>query len=241
MRRLAAALVVALAVCVPGRAAGPPGAAAARASAPFYAALVASARGSIDATNRQLLLLAAYWDAAVREARAAEPPSLRQDPAWGAALDRATTMLAKARELARARNIAGVHAQLEEMRLVLHEIRERHGAWIFDDHLAEYHEMIERVGGHVSGPSEINFTARDYQDVDEDLRGAQSAWAAVKKSQGALSGVPAWQEASRATSAALDEMARGVAGKDRAGLGRAAERLKTSYYDLLSALAKARS
>ena len=75
------------------------------------------------------------------------------------------------------------------MRLLLHEIREHHGFWILDDHLAEYHEMIERVAGHVSGRSEINLTPRDYQDVDEDLRGAQAAWAGVEQSEGALRGL----------------------------------------------------
>ena len=194
-------LIAAVLLAVPARA-GDPGAAA-RASAPYYAALVASARGSIDATNRQLLLLAARWDAAVREARTAGPPALTRDPAWGAALDRATAMLARARERARTRDITGAHAELEEMRLMLHEIREHHGLWILDDHLAEYHETTERVAGHVSGRSEINLTPRDYQDVDEDLRAARAAWAGVEQSEGALRGLVEWQDASRATSSAL--------------------------------------
>jgi hypothetical protein len=242
MRRLhalSAALLVALLVPLSARAADV--GAAAKASAPYYAALVASARGNIDATSRQLLLLSARWDAAVREARSAGPPELTRDPAWGAALDRATAMLAKARELARVRDIAGAHAELEEMRLVLHEIRERHGAWTFDDHLAEYHEMVERVSGHVSGRSEINFTQRDYQDVDEDLRGAQASWASVEKSVGAIGSVAAWQQAARETSSALQATARAIVAKDRAGVAIAAERLKSSYFDLLTAVAKARS
>jgi hypothetical protein len=238
--RTLAPLLVAVLVSLPARAAEPQGAAAARASAPYYAALVASARGSIDATNRQLLLLAARWDAAVREARTAGPPSLTQDPAWAAALDQATAMLAKAREFARARDIAGAHAELEEMRLVLHEVRERHGVWVLDDHLAEYHEMIERVAGHVSGRSEINLTPRDYEDVDEDLRGAQAAWAALEKAEGPLRGMPAWQEASRAASSALHDTARAVAAKDRAAVAQGTERLKNSYFDLLVAVSKAR-
>jgi hypothetical protein len=215
--------------------------AAAKASAAYYAALVASAHGNIETTNRQLLLLAARWDAAVREARALEPAALRQDPAWGAALDRAAAMLARARRLARARDIAGAHAELEEIRLILHEIRERHGLWIFDDHLAEYHETTERVMGHVSGPSEINLTARDYQDIEEDLHGAETSWAKVEKAAGSLHTVPAWQAAARATTTALAELSRAAAGRDRAGVAHAAERIKNSYFDLLVAIAKARS
>jgi hypothetical protein len=232
-------LLVALLLSAPAVAAD--AGAASKASAPYYAALVASAHGNIDATNRQLLLLAARWDAAIREARTAGPPSLMQDPAWGAALDRATAMLARARDLARSRNIAGAHAELEEMRLLLHEIRERHNVWILDDHLAEYHEMIERVAGHISGRSEINLTPRDYQDVEEDLRGAQDAWAGVEKSAGSMHGVAAWQEAARQSGSALQQVARAVAGRDRAGVAETAERLKNSYFDLLTAVAKARS
>ncbi len=233
------ALIVALLLSAPAVAAD--AGAAAKASAPYYAALVASAHGNIDATNRHLLLLAARWDAAIREARSAGPPALTQDPAWGAALDRATGMLAKARDLARSRNIAGAHAELEEMRLLLHEIRERHNVWILDDHLAEYHEMIERVAGHVSGRSEINLTPRDFQDIEEDLRGAQVSWAEVEKGAGSMGRLPAWQEAALRSSSALQQLSRAVTGKDRAAVAEAAERLKNSYFDLLTAVAKARS
>lgn len=218
-----------------------PRSAAASASAPYYAALVASARGNIDGTNRQLLLLAARWDAAVRDAKASVPAALRQDPAWSAALDRATALLSRARERARARDVAGAHGDLEEMRLMLHEIRERHGLWFFDDHLAEYHEAVERVTGHVSGRSEINFTAKDYQDVDEDLRAAQASWAMIEKTAGAVGASAGWQAASRETAAALQQISRAVAAKDRDGVATGGERLKTSYLELLSAIAKARS
>jgi hypothetical protein len=232
------ALVLAAALSAPpaGADLGP---AALKASAPFYAALVASAHGNTDATNRQLLLLAARWDAAVREARASGPPALLQDPEWGAALDRATAKLAKARDLARARDIAGAHAELEEIRQSLHEIRERHGVWSLDDRLSEYHEYVERVLGHVSGRGEISLAPRDYQDIDEDLRGAQASWAEVEKAAGPMQAVRAWEGAARDAAAALKQASAAVAAKDR-GVVAAAERLKSSYFDLLTALAKAR-
>jgi len=216
------------------------GPAALKASAPFYAALVASAHGNIDATNRQLLLLAARWDAAVGEARASGPPVLVQDPAWSVALDRATALLGRARALARGRDVAGAHGELEEMRLLLHEVRERHGIWTLDDRLAEYHEMMERVTGHVSGPSEINLTARDYQDVDEDLSGARASWAHIEQLSAGLEGVAAWRSAAGDTATALQDAARAVASRRRSVLAQAVDRLKTSYFELLSALAKSR-
>lgn len=212
----------------------------AKASAAYYAALVSSARGSIDATNRQLLLLASRWDAALRQLRAVSPQALNQDPEWARALDKAGALLARARELARARDIAGAHAELEEMRLMLHEIRERHNLWSFDDHLAEFHEAVERVTGHTSSRSEINFTPKDYQDVDEDLRAARASWDTILKGDAAVRSTAAWQQASRGTSAALQDLSRAVSASDRAGVARAGEQLKTSYFDLLLAISKAR-
>jgi hypothetical protein len=243
MRMLLAVAVVVAAAGVPRPAVAQHaevGPAASKASAPFYAALVASAHGNTDATNRQLLLLAARWDAAVREARTAAPAPLRQDPAWGAALDRATALLARARERARARDVTGAHSELEEIRLVLHEVRERHGVWTLDDRLAEYHEMVERVTGHVAGRSEINLTARDYQDVDEDLTGARSSWAHIDQLAAGLRDVPAWRTAAGETAAALQEAVRSVTARDRAALAQAVDRVKSSYFDLLSALSKIR-
>lgn len=233
------AIVVAVSLLAAG--ARQPGDALARASAAYYAALVASARGSIDATNRQLLLLASRWDAAVREARTLAPPALAKDPAWSAALDEAASLLAKARERARLRDIARVHADLEEMRLLLHEVRERHGLWSLDDHLAEYHEAVERVKGHIAGPSEINFGARDYESIDEDLRAAHASWGEVQKTAGALRTHPAWQEASRAANAALQQVTKAVAARNREALASAGERLHDTYFELLSAIVKARS
>ena len=243
MRQLrpAGLLVVVSLLLAAAVAAAQPRQALARASAAYYAALVASAHGSIDATNRQLLLLASRWDAALREARALTPPALAKDPSWTAALERAATLLAKARDRARVRDIAGAHGDLEEMRLILHEVRERHGLWAFDDHLAEYHEAVERVTGHISGPSEINFGPRDYADIDEDLRAAQASWAAIGKGAGALRHDPAWEEAARATAAALQQVSRALAAKDRDGLAKSAELLHDTYFDLLSAIVKARS
>jgi hypothetical protein len=242
MRRLLP-LVLLLAARV-GLAAAPQsaelGPAALKASAPFYAALVASAHGNIDATNRQLLLLAARWDEAVREARVSGPPSLIQDAAWGAALDRATGLLGRARERARLRDVAGAHGELEEMRLLLHEVRERHGIWTLDDRLAEYHEMMERATGHVSGPSEINLTARDYQDVDEDLAGARASWAHIEQLSAGLQGAAGWRAAAADTATALQDAGRAVTARRRADLARAVERLKTGYFELLSALARSR-
>ena len=68
-----------------------------RALGPYYAALVSSARGDTDATNRHLLLFASRWATASREARQAPPREVGQDPQWPALLDRVSAVIARAR------------------------------------------------------------------------------------------------------------------------------------------------
>jgi hypothetical protein len=63
----------------------------------------------------------------------------------------------------------------------------------------------------------------------------------VEKTAGALRDMAAWQQASRAASSTLQETGRAIVAQDRAAVARAAERLKSTYYDLLTAVAKARS
>jgi len=211
-----------------------------RAFGPYYAALAASSRGSIDATSRHLLLFASRWDAARREARTSPPRAIGQDPEWPAVLDQVTATIARARELVRVRDVAGAHAELETIRTAIRDVRGRHNALTFDDHLTDYHEGVERLLGHVAGRNEIRLTAKDFADADEDLQSALSAWQRVQASAGAMARQPGWASAAREASAALDEARRAIAAKNATSAGQAAERVKTTYYDLLMTVAKAR-
>jgi hypothetical protein len=211
-----------------------------RAMGPYYAALVASARGNIDATSRNLLLFASRWDQAAREARTTPPAWVGQDPAWPALLDEVTAAIARTRDLVRLRDVASAHAELETIRSSFRELRGRHNALTFDDHMTDYHEAIERMLGHVAGRNEIRLTDKDYADAEEDLRSAQAAWQIVQRSAGAMAGQPAWSAAAKEAPAALAAAARALASKNATAAGQAAERVKTTYYDLLLAVGRAR-
>jgi hypothetical protein len=211
-----------------------------RAMSPYYAALVASARGNIDATSRNLLLFASRWEQAAREARTAPPASVGQDSAWPAVLDEVTAAIGRARDLVRLRDVASVHAELETIRSAFRDLRGRHNALTFDDYLTDYHEAIERMLGHVAGRNEIRLTAKDYADAEEDLRSAESAWQLVRRSAGAMTSQPGWVAAAKESTAALAEAARAIGAKNATAAGRAAEQVKTTYYDMLLAVAKAR-
>jgi hypothetical protein len=211
-----------------------------RAMGPYYAALVASARGNIDATSRHLLVFASRWEGAAREARSAPPRSMAPDPSWPSVLDEVNAAIARAREAVRVRDVASAHAELETIRAAFRELRGRHNALTFDDHMTDYHEAIERLLGHVAGRNEIRLTARDYADAEEDLRSAQAAWQLVQQSAGTMTGQAGWAAAATDATTALADTARALAGRNATASGRAAAQVKTTYYDLLLAVAKAR-
>ena len=182
-----------------------------RAMGPYYAALVASSRGSIDATSRHLLVFASRWDVAKREARTSPPRAIGQDPAWPAVLDQVEAAIARAREMVRLHDVAGAHAELETIRLAIREIRARHAALTFDDHLTDYHEAVERLLGHVAGRNEIRLTAKDFAEAGEDLQAARAAWQAVQASAGSMAGQAAWSQASRDAATALEDARKAIA------------------------------
>jgi len=95
----------------------------------------------------------------------------------------------------RLRDVASAHAELETIRSSFRELRGRHNALTFDDHMTDYHEAIERMLGHVAGRNEIRLTDKDYADAEEDLRSAQAAWQIVQRSAGPMAGQPAWSAA----------------------------------------------
>jgi hypothetical protein len=211
-----------------------------RAMGPYYAALVASARGNIDATSRHLLLFASRWEQAAREARSAPPKAIEQDPAWPAVLDEVNATIARVRDLVRMRDVASAHAELETIRSAFREVRGRHNALTFDDYMTDYHEGIERLLGHVAGRNEIRLTAKDFADADEDLRSAQAAWQLVQRSAGAMAAQPGWVAAANQATASLAEASRAIGTRNATAAARAAEQVKTAYYDLLLAVARAR-
>jgi uncharacterized protein YukE len=211
-----------------------------RALGPYYAALVSSARGNTDATSRHLLLFASRWETAGREARKSPPREVAQDPKWPALLDEVTGVIARARELVRHQDIASAHAELETIRAAIRDIHARHDVLTFDDHLTDYHEAMERMFGHAAGRNEIRLTAKDFDDAAEDLQAALAAWRTVRAEAGPLANQAGWTAAAREASSALEQAQRAIAAKNTTTAAQAAERVKSTYYDLLLAVSKAR-
>ena len=207
---------------------------------PYYAALVASSRGNIDETQRQVLLFASRWEKVAREAPTA-PAAYRDDPQWRDLVSQVGNTLQQVRERCRRRDVHGAHAELESIRLTLREIDGRHNQLTVDDYLTDFHDAMERMIGHVGGVNEIVLRPRDFDDIDEDYQAARLAWDKITSSAGSLAGSEDWRTAASRIAATLDGIGQHLRSKRPASLVPAIEGLRDKYYALLLAVSKARS
>jgi hypothetical protein len=208
---------------------------------PYYAALVASSRGNIDQTQRQVLLFASKWETVSREATTGAPAALRSDPQWRALVQQVGNILGDVRERCRKRDAAGAHAQLESIRLALREIDGRHNVLTVDDYLTDFHDSMQRLIGHVAGLNEIVLKPKDFDDIGEDYQAGQQAWKAIESSAGSLARSEEWRKAASQVSSTLAAIGRGLQSRRPESLVPAIEGLRDQYYTLLLAVSKARS
>ncbi len=208
---------------------------------PYYAALVASSRGNIEETQRQVLLFASKWETVARKSPAEAPAAFRTDPQWRELVGRVGDTLQRVRERCRKRDAAGAHAELESIRLALREIDGRHNRLTVDDHLTDFHDAMQRMVGHVGGVNEIVLKPKDFDDIGEDYQAAQLAWKAVQTSAGPLGRSDDWRAAVSRISTTLDDIGRDLQSRRPASLVPAIEGLRDQYYTLLLAVSRARS
>jgi hypothetical protein len=205
---------------------------------PYYGALLASSRGNVEATHRQILVFISRWDRAARQARTDSPPALRDDAAWAKAIDAAGNSLNRARDRAVARDVAGAHAELEAFRMPLREIRGRHNLLTLDDRVTDFHDAMERLVGRASGRNEIQLTPADFDALSAALAAAKTAWREVEM---AAASEPKlgndWKPAASSIGAALDRMGDAIARRDGGATGGAAQVVRERYFELLQSLA----
>jgi len=230
---IAAALVLSAA---PGRAADF-AADLSAAMTPYYGALVSSARGDAESTQRNLVLFEAQWRKTVGETGTA-PASLTGDPQWTTMIEKVDGFIARAQQLLHARDVHAAHIEIEGVRLTLYRMRHRHGLETLDDRLTEYHESMERIVTRASMYNEIILNDADYAEMARDLGRANALWPRVEVEAGAITQDPAWKAAASRSAIARDELARLIAARDDAGVTGAAAEMKAAYLDLLSVMAR---
>ena len=234
---VAVAASVVLAAVAWGRPAADFDHAVAAAMAPYYGALVASARGDAESTQRHLVIFKARWAEAVA-GQATAPTALTADPDWPAALGRIDRAVVRAEALVRARNLHDAHREIEGVRLSLYQLRARHGLVTFDDRLTEYHESMERLHMRASMYNEIILGDADYDEMTKDLAHAMRRWATLIREAGPLAGAEGWQAAATGSVAAQDNLARLIAARDEPAIARAVETMKNAYLELLDVMSR---
>ena len=204
---------------------------------PYYGALVSSARGDAESTQRHLALFEAQWRKVAAQSATA-PAGLTGDPEWAAMIAKVNGFIARGQDLLHARDVHAAHREIEGIRLVLYGMRQRHGLETLDDRLTEYHESMERIVTRASMYNEIILNDADYAEMARDLGKANAIWPRVEVEAGTIAQNADWKAAARQSAIARDELARLVAARDDAAITRAAEKMKDAYLDLLSVMAR---
>jgi len=206
---------------------------------PYYAALVASSRGNLEATHRQILLFMARWESAARQALTDSPPALLNDAGWTKAIDHASASLYRARDRAVARDAAGAHAELEALRMPLRDIRGRHDLLTLDDRVTDFHDAMERLAARAVGRNEIQLTSADFDALQASLASVRIAWREVETAAASDQKLgEGWKPATLAIGAALDRIADAIGRRDNEETGAAAEAVRERYLELLLVLAR---
>lgn len=205
---------------------------------PYYAALLVSARGDVDGTQRQVILFAARWADAVKVARTEAPEPLGNDPAWQKALDGVSGAIERARRRAARRDADGAHVELESIRLMLRDVRARHNVLTIDDRFSDFHESMERLGSRVPPAHEFRLRPKDYEVLKEDLAHVKEHWLALGTASVEFGSLAGWKDAATGMESALAEMTSAVERQNGDAVRLAAEAIHARYFDLLRALAE---
>jgi len=206
------------------------------AMAPYYAALLTSARGDADGTLRHLVALKGRW-ARVQALPAAERPAWTTQ-ASGSLLDLVASRIEGARARTVARNIVGAHAELESIRALLRDARARAGIRTFDDAVTDFHEAMERLTGRAGLHNEIALNADDYSAIEAHVERVAEAWAEINRTAGPVKTATAWPGISGSTGTILAKLRTATSAKDMGTTQLASEELKARYFDLLAVLAR---
>ena len=144
-RLLLTALLASLMLVAPAHAADPVTQAMQSAYTPYRVALFRT-NSQAQAESEQAMAQAVLaWRAIAQQFAAAPPGPYAQDAEFARTLGEVNSVLQKADEQVRARQLPQAHETLERVRDLLSELRQRNGVVVYSDHMNAYHEAMEHV------------------------------------------------------------------------------------------------
>lgn len=206
---------------------------------PYYAALLASARGDAEGTVRHVLVLKSRWEDVIRRAGTDAPEWFRQGAKGhpvGAAI---AARIESARNLLAKKDVAGAHQELEAVRAILRDARAAGGARTLDDAVTDYHESMERLASHVGSSNEVTLAPADFILIREDVRRTRAAWVDVESFRD-FPEPSVSHDVAAATTRLLNTIGAASERSDAAVAQRGAVDLKNRYFDLLTLLSRQR-
>ena len=204
---------------------------------PYYAALLASARGDGEGTLRQVILLESRWSQVAREPSPALPPWLQDDVAGKPLVDAIAGRIEAIRRTL-PRDVAAAHSDLEKIRTLLRDARARHGSRTFDDAVTDYHDALERLISHTGHANEMALAADDLTTIQRDAGRARVAWDGVTSTADVAARSTGWKDVQAATTHALSSIDAAAGRGDAPATQAAVQTLKDRYYELLALLAR---
>lgn len=205
---------------------------------PYYAALLASARGDGEGTLRQVILLESRWSQVAREPSPTLPPWLQDDIAGKPLVDAIASRIEAIRR-GLPRDVASAHTDLEKIRTLLRDARARHGSRTFDDAVTDYHDALERLISHTGHANEMALAADDLTTIQRDARRASVAWDGVTSTGDGAGRSPGWKDLQTATAQTLSSIEAAATRGDAPATQATVQALKDRYYELLALLARA--
>ena len=149
-RRTMAALAFAVALpwFAPSAVAGDPATDAMQAAyAPYRAALFRTNSKSQPESEKAIAEAMRTWAAVGERFAAAPPPPYAGDARFAATVNDVAAVYREADRLIRAGQLADAHEELEKVRDLLADLRQRNGVVVFSDHMNAYHAEMEHVIG----------------------------------------------------------------------------------------------
>jgi hypothetical protein len=103
------------------------------------------------------------------------------DEAWGKGFAAIDMHIAEAGAIvAQGEHLEDAHEALEQVRIILMELRQKHGVDYFVDYLTAFHEPMEEIVLAAKGKNPATFTEADYAKIQHAIPHLDARWRAVR-------------------------------------------------------------
>ena len=146
----------------------------------FVAALFLTGQGKVPESKAAMKYLKESWATFKKKYYSAQPKDLQ----WKKDMDEVEELILSADEtVAEGKELPSAHEDLEAIRTILMDARQRNKIDYFPDLLTEYHGVMEEIFDTVDKKKPETLSDKDIQILKDLLPDAQEAWDAAKQAK----------------------------------------------------------